>query len=86
MHAAIVAELDDVGAISGSTDALDAPVTVLTPLDAKGLEFDHVVVVEPVELVAPDPAGMRLLYVVLTRATTSLTVVHAEPLPEALNP
>jgi DNA helicase IV len=86
MHPAIVADLADVGAISGSTDALDAPVTVVTPLDAKGLEFDHVVVVEPVELVAPDPAGLRLLYVALTRATTTLTVVHAEPLPEALTP
>ena len=84
IHAAIVAGLADVGAISGSTDALDAPVAVVTPLDAKGLEFDHVVVVEPVELVAPDPAGLRLLYVALTRATTTLTVVHAEPLPEAL--
>lgn len=85
MHQAIVAELADVGAISGSTDALDAPIAVVTPLDAKGLEFDHVVVVEPVELVAPDPAGLRLLYVALTRATTTLTVVHALPLPEALS-
>jgi DNA helicase IV len=85
MHEAIVAELSDVHAISGTTDALDAPVTVLTPMDAKGLEFDHVVVVEPVELVAPDPAGLRLLYVALTRATTTLTVVHALPLPEALS-
>ena len=86
MHATLVSELADVGAISGSTDALDAPVAVITPLDAKGLEFDHVVAVEPVELVAPDPAGLRLLYVALTRATTTLTVVHAQPLPEALAP
>ena len=57
---------------------------MLTGLDAKGLEFDHVIVVEPARLVAPDAAGLRLLYVVLTRATRQLVVVHAEPLPEAL--
>ena len=54
---------------------------MLTGLDAKGLEFDHVIVVEPARLVAPDRAGLRLLYVVLTRATRRLVVVHAEPLP-----
>ena len=33
---------------------------------------------------SPDAAGLRLLYVVLTRATRRLVVVHSEPLPEAL--
>jgi DNA helicase IV len=42
------------------------------------------VVIEPAELVAGDAAGLRLLYVVLTRATRDLTVVHHAPLPEAL--
>ena len=59
---------------------------MLDRLDAKGLEFDHVVVVEPSRLVTPDRAGLRLLYVALTRATRRLVVVHAEPLPEALGP
>ncbi len=58
---------------------------MLTGLDSKGLEFDHVVVVEPARLVAADRSGLRLLYVVLTRATRRLVVVHAEPLPEALD-
>ena len=35
-------------------------------------------------LVNTDRAGLRLLYVTITRATKTLTVVHAEPLPEAL--
>ena len=48
---------------------------VLEPLDAKGLEFDAVVVVEPDELVAESAAGWRTLYVVLTRATTRLVSV-----------
>jgi DNA helicase IV len=81
---AIVAALADLGARTGSVEALDAPVAVLRAVEAKGLEFDHVVVVEPAALVRPDQSGLRLLYVALTRATRTLAVVHAEPLPEAL--
>jgi superfamily I DNA/RNA helicase len=79
-----VAALADVGAVSGSADALDAPVAVLGPAEAKGLEFDDVIVVEPSALVRHDRRGLRLLYVTLTRATQRLSVVHAEALPEAL--
>ncbi len=64
--------------------ALDAPVAVLRASDAKGLEFDHVIVGEPARLVSPDAPGLRLLYVALTRATRTLAVVHADPLPEPL--
>ena len=84
LHAPLVAALADVGAASGSVDALDAPVVVLGPVEAKGLEFDQVVVVEPADLVTPDQRGLRLLYVTLTRATQALEVVHARPLPDAL--
>ncbi len=84
LHAALVAALADRGAVADAPEAIDAPVAVITALDSKGLEFDSVVVVEPARLVAPDAAGLRMLYVVLTRATRHLTVVHAEPLPEAL--
>jgi len=83
-HAELVGALADLGAASGTGDALDTPVAVLSAADAKGLEFDHVIVAEPARLVAPDPAGLRLLYVALTRATRTLTVVHSEPLPDAL--
>jgi DNA helicase IV len=54
---------------------------------AKGLEFDRVVVMEPAAIAAAEPderTGLRRLYVVLTRAVTGLTVVHAEPLPAPL--
>ena len=56
---------------------------------AKGLEFDRVVLVEPADLVDAEPdlrTGLRRLYVCLTRAVTGLTVVHARPLPAALDP
>jgi DNA helicase IV len=86
LHGDIVSLLADVGAVAGSADAVDAPVAVVDASDAKGLEFDHVVVVEPERLVARDAAGLRLLYTALTRATQTLTVAHASPLPEALQP
>ncbi|QVQ52442.1 AAA family ATPase [Spiractinospora alimapuensis] len=51
---------------------------------AKGLEFDHVIVVEPARIVAAEHRGLHRLYVVLTRAVSALHIIHAEPLPEAL--
>jgi hypothetical protein len=68
---------------SGLRD-LPAAVTVLDPPDAKGLEFDAVVVVEPAAIAGGDARGLRLLYVALTRAVQELIVVHALPLPGAL--
>jgi DNA helicase IV len=85
LHEQIVAALADRGAIADDVEAIDAPIAVIGALDSKGLEFDHVVVVEPAALVSPDRSGLRLLYVVLTRATRRLVVVHSEPLPEALD-
>lgn len=86
LHADVAAELADVGAVADSSAAMDAPVAILSAMDSKGLEFDHVIVVEPAALVTPDAVGLRLLYVTLTRATQTLTVVHSEPLPEPLAP
>jgi DNA helicase IV len=59
-------------------------VPVLTPRQAKGLEFDHVVVVEPAALADDGDRGLRELYVALTRPTKTLVVVHARPLPDPL--
>ena len=53
-------------------------VPVLTPREAKGLEFDHVVVVEPALI------ELRELYVALSRPTKTLVVVHARDLPAEL--
>ena len=71
-------------------DERDAEVrTHLVPAAlAKGLEFDHVVVAEPADIVGAVRerlTGLRLLYVCLTRAVTSLAVVHSKPLPEPLS-
>jgi DNA helicase IV len=61
-----------------------ARVTVLPATLAKGLEYDHVIVVEPAQIVAAEPRGLHRLYVVLTRAVSRLAVLHAQPLPEPL--
>ncbi|MGK5678069.1 HelD family protein [Actinoplanes sp. URMC 104] len=62
-------------------------ITLLTPHEAKGLEFDAAVVVEPGLIVDEDPRGHRLLYIALTRATAHLHLVGAlEDLPAAASP
>lgn len=62
----------------------DARVVVLTPVEAKGLEFDAVVVVEPAEIVAAGRSGASDLYVSLTRPTRRLVAVHHAGLPAGL--
>ncbi|MEU0572541.1 ATP-binding domain-containing protein, partial [Nonomuraea sp. NPDC005983] len=64
--------------------ALDAPVAVMGVADAKGLEFDSVIVAEPGLIAAQSPKGPGDLYVALTRATQRLGVVHDQPLSPAL--
>jgi DNA helicase IV len=68
-------------------DDEDHQVEVVPASVAKGLEFDRTVVLEPAAIAAAEPderTGLRRLYVVLTRAVSELTIVHAQPLPEAL--
>ena len=74
--------LDSGGEAGDAFDELVVPV--LTPRQAKGLEFDHVVVVEPAAIAEDGEQGLRELYVALTRPTRTLVVVHARPLPGAL--
>ncbi|MGA4954885.1 HelD family protein [Streptomyces lavendulocolor] len=50
-------------------------VVALGSLEAKGLEYDATVVVSPAEIADESPAGLRVLYVALTRATQQLTVL-----------
>lgn len=58
---------------------LDAPVTVLTPGQAKGLEFDSVIIVDPAGIEQASPRGRADLYVALTRTTRRLGFVsHGE--------
>ncbi|MDI5966456.1 HelD family protein [Streptantibioticus silvisoli] len=78
-----LAELDGVTA-TDDPSALESPVVLMTAAQAKGLEFDAVLVVEPTELIAAHVRGVNDLYVALTRATKSLGVIHSRDLPEML--
>jgi DNA helicase IV len=74
------------GAARGdSADMLDAQVALLTVGQAKGLEFDRVVLVDPAGIIAQSPVGGHDLYVAVTRATHRLTVVHDGELPAMLS-
>ena len=91
---------DELAAADGGTVAVLAPperlgelraglagperLAVLTVADAKGLEFDGVVVVAPEEIVAASPRGWNDLYVALTRATRRLGVVYTGRRPDFL--
>ncbi|WP_411125312.1 HelD family protein [Streptomyces sp. x-19] len=66
------------GAAVGAAPDLTRPVVVLGPRQAKGLEFDTVLVAEPAEFGSSD------LYVALTRATQRLGVLHTGALPAGL--
>ncbi|MGH4033691.1 HelD family protein [Actinomycetota bacterium Odt1-20B] len=68
------------GVTAGEAPDLTRPVVLIDPRQAKGLEFDAVLVVEPARYGASD------LYVALTRATQTLGVLHREGLPAALAP
>ncbi|MDI5967502.1 AAA family ATPase [Streptomyces sp. SL13] len=71
----------------GEETSAEARLTLVPASLAKGLEYDYVVLDEPAAVVDGEPdvrTGLRRLYVALTRAVSGLTVVHCEPLPEAL--
>jgi DNA helicase IV len=94
--AAVIAADDQVPGLSGvlsqaglahavlDGEADSQPLTLVPVTLAKGLEFDQVIVVEPARIAAGEARGLHRLYVALTRAVSSLTVLHAEPLPPAL--
>jgi DNA helicase IV len=65
-------------------EAESAKLTVVPVGLAKGLEFDHVIVVEPATIASAEARGLQRLYVALTRAVSRLTVLHTSPLPEPL--
>ncbi|NUT47124.1 MAG: AAA family ATPase [Saccharothrix sp.] len=63
--------------------AITDPVVALTPAEAKGLEFDSVLIVDPAAVLAA-PLGHNDLYVAMTRATRRLGIVHVGPVPGEL--
>jgi superfamily I DNA/RNA helicase len=68
-----------------AVESLDSLAALLTVTQAKGLEFDRVVLADPAGIIAQSPNGGHDLYVAITRATHRLTVVHEGNLPELLD-
>ncbi|WP_448641482.1 HelD family protein [Geodermatophilus sp. URMC 63] len=80
--------LQDAGlpaAVLADDGAAAARVAVVPATLAKGLEFDAVVVADPAAIVAAEPRGLHRLYVVLTRAVSTLVVLHRDDLPAVLS-
>ncbi|GAA0511078.1 DNA helicase [Paractinoplanes deccanensis] len=73
------------GAAVGEQPDLLNQVVLMTVRQAKGLEFDSVIVVEPDEIIAESPRGLSDLYVAVTRATRRLGVLHTADLPKVLH-
>jgi DNA helicase IV len=79
----LASALDGAGMEHGAPGS-DARLTLVPVTVAKGLEFDHVIVVEPARIAQGEARGLQRLYVALTRAVSRLTVLYAEPLPAPL--
>jgi DNA helicase IV len=94
--AAVIAADDQIAAVAKALAAAGVPhavlegaaasdqVTIVPVTLAKGLEFDHVIVVEPTRIAGAEARGLNRLYVALTRAVSRLTVLHTQPLPAPL--
>lgn len=90
---AVIAPLDLVGGIRQSlrhtfgkrlgagAGSMAQDVVALTADEAKGLEFDGVVLVEPTALLEEAGGRVGSLYVAMTRSTQSLRVVASRDLP-----
>ncbi|GAA1545183.1 AAA family ATPase [Streptomyces albidochromogenes] len=83
LAAAVAAQIPDVS--WGADVDLERDVVVLDVRQAKGLEFDSVIVADPQGMLDSSARGLSDLYVALTRASRFLQVLHPGPLPEVLS-
>lgn len=67
-----------------SKSALEHQILVLTPWEAKGLEFDVVIIVEPMDLIEAANGSVGDLYVSMTRPTQRLHLIAGTDLPAGL--
>ncbi|WTE57057.1 ATP-binding domain-containing protein [Streptomyces sp. NBC_01620] len=82
LGAAVAESVPD--AVYGDEPDLESRVVVLGVRQAKGLEFDAVLIADPTEILARSTRGLNDLYVALTRATQRLGIIHAGPAPAVL--
>lgn len=67
------------------TPDLTGQIVLLTPNQAKGLEFDSVLIIDPAAILTAGPLGHNDLYVAMTRATQRLGILHPGPPPAELS-
>lgn len=72
-------------AVASGAAGLSKPIALLQPREAKGLEFDSVVVVEPQRIVDEIARGASALYVAMTRPTQRLSLVSERPFPRGID-
>lgn len=73
------------GRVGIGAEGIDSEITVLSTFDAKGLEFDTVVIVDPLQIVGESDRGAASLYVAMTRPTQRLLFVGADVLPDGID-
>ncbi|WP_436405784.1 HelD family protein [Corynebacterium casei] len=69
----------EAGIFTDDNGRLNAVIDVSNVEEVKGLEFDHVTVINPVDIIERSPLGINDLYVALTRATQTLTIIGEWP-------
>ncbi|MFW0170630.1 HelD family protein [Rothia sp. P4278] len=74
------------GKLGTSASALEHQVLILTPWEAKGLEFDSVIIVEPMDIIRAANGSVGDLYVSMTRPTQRLKLIASAELPAGLEP
>jgi len=73
-----IASLRSVASLGSVAGVSSSRVNVVGPMSTKGLEYDATVIVDPAEITAESPGGIRVLYVALTRAAHRMTVLDVE--------
>jgi len=82
---AVIAPARWLASLSSLAVSSSGRVNVVDPMSTKGLEYDATVIVDPAEIAAESPGGVRVLYVALTRAAHRMTILNlpSDQSPEA---
>lgn len=70
--------------IGTGAGSYEQDIVVISPREAKGLEFDGVVVLEPSVMLNHEHGKVGDLYVAMTRATQRLRLIAAQPVPAGI--
>ena len=83
VHDALASTFGD--RVGFGAESLASDITVLSAQEAKGLEFDSVVIIDPAAVIAESERGAAALYVAMTRPTQRLIFAEAKDVPAGLH-